>query len=247
MLQMIKNHKKITAMVCAAFLLCSVVAAVHVSRKIEQDKQNPIPPGRIYDAGAFGDNIVVHDSADGEIVIDFDAVKSDIEAAQLTTAPLKIISDPESIWNENTYAGKHTSVEKAQMKGGSIGVLTIPKLTLSVNVYQSPDNMEAMLKGVAHFPSSSAYDGNVSLSAHNVNMDGSNGYFKNLYTLEKGDEVTYMTALGERTYIVDNIKTIAASDWTPLNYTDDNRLTMITCISGQEDKRLCVTAIEKTA
>ena len=242
MMQIIKTHKKKVAIACAGILLCSALAAIYVSRQIGHDNENPIPPGRIYDAGAFGENIVVHDSANGEIVIDSGSAQSADEAA-----PLKVISDPEAIWNEDTYAGKHTSIEKAQMKDGSIGVLTIPTLNLSVNVYESPDNMEAMSKGVAHFPSSSAFDGNVSLSAHNVNMDGSDGYFKYLYTLEKGDNITYMTALGERSYIVDSIKTIAASDWTPLNYTDDNRLTMITCISGQADKRLCVTAIEKTA
>jgi LPXTG-site transpeptidase (sortase) family protein len=133
------------------------------------------------------------------------------------------------------------------MSDGSIGVLTIPDLSLSVNVYESPDNMEAMSQGVAHFPSTSAYDGNVALSAHNINLNGSDGYFKYLYTLEKGDSVTYMTALGERAYTVESVVTIAASDWTPLNYTDDNRLTMITCISGQPDKRLCVTATENAA
>ena len=123
-------------------------------------------------------------------------------------------------------------------------MLTIPKLDLSVNVYQSPDNMEAMTKGVAHFPSASAWDGNVSLSAHNQNFDGSDGYFKYLHTLEKGDSITYKTALGERVYTVASICTIAASDWSPLYYTDDNRLTLITCISGQPDKRLCVQALE---
>ena len=245
MMQIIKTHKKIVAIACAGILLCSALAAIYVSRQIGRDNENPIPPGRIYDAGAFGENIVVHDSANGEIVIDSSPAASTDETAPLTAAPLKVISDPEGIWNEDTYAGKHTPVEKALMKDGSIGVLTIPKLNLSVNVFESADNMEAMLKGVAHFQSSSAFEGNVALSAHNVNMDGSDGYFKYLYTLAEGDEITYMTAIGERTYIVDSIKTIAASDWTPLNYTDDNRLTMITCISGQADKRLCVTAIEK--
>jgi LPXTG-site transpeptidase (sortase) family protein len=131
------------------------------------------------------------------------------------------------------------------MKDGSIGVLTIPDLNLSANVFEgSGDSMEAMGLGVAHFPSSSAWDGNVSFSAHNLNLDGSDGYFKSLSTLEKGDNVTYQTALGERSYSVESVTTIAASDWTPLGYTDDNRITMITCISGQPDKRLCVSAIE---
>ena len=244
-MQMLKDHKKQIAIACAAILLCSLLAALYVSRRIKPDEQEPVPPGRIYDAGVFGDEIIAHDSTEGEIIIGADFAESTVEAVPLAVAPLKTVSDPEAIWNEDTYAGNHTPVEKAQMKNGSIGVLTIPKLSLSVNVYESPDNMEAMSKGVAHFPSTSAYDGNVALSAHNINLDGSDGYFKYLYTLEKGDGVTYQTALGERAYTVESVTTIAASDWTPLYYTDDNRLTMITCISGQADKRLCITVIEK--
>ena len=158
---------------------------------------------------------------------------------------IRTTSDPDAIWSADTYAGNHTSVEKAHMKNGSIGVLSIPKLKLSVNVYESPDNMEAMSKGVAHFPATSAFDSNVGLSAHNINLDGSDGYFKYLHTLEKGDSISYQTALGERSYIVESVTTIAASDWTPPGYNDDNRHTMITCISGQADKRLCVTPIEQ--
>lgn len=243
MLQTLKDHKKQIAIACAAILLCSFLAALYATRQIKSGEQEPIPPGRIYDAGIFGDDIIVHDSTEGEIVIG----AASAEAVSLATTPLKTVSDPEAIWSEDTYAGKHTPIEKAQMKDGSIGVLTIPALNLSVNVYESPDNMEAMSKGVAHFPSTSAYDGNVSLSAHNINLDGSDGYFKYLYTLQKGDDVTYKTALGERAYTVESITTIAASDWTPLYYTDDNRLTMITCISGQPDKRLCVQAVEAPA
>ncbi len=260
--QLLKTHKKIVAIACAAIIICSFAAATIITRRMEQTEpaeQEIVPPGRIYDAGLFGDNVVIHDSTEGEIVItpktaasgneveNGNVAVSDADAVPLVAAPLQTVSDPEAIWTEETYAGNHTPIEKAQMADGSIGVLTIPKLALSVNVYESPDNMEAMSKGVAHFPSTSAWDGNVSMSAHNINFDGSNGYFMYLYTLEKGDSVTYQTALGERAYTVESVSTIAASDWTPTGYTDDNRLTMITCISGQPDKRLCVTAIENSA
>jgi len=245
MKQLLKTYKKTIAVACTAILLCSFMATGCVPRQPMPDE--PVPPGRIHNAGVFGDNITVHDSAGGEIIIEAGSAEIGLKAVPMTAAPLKTVSDPETIWNQDTYAGNHTPVEQAQMRNGSIGVLTVPKLRLSVNVYQSPDNMEAMLKGVAHFPSTSAWDSNVGLSAHNVNFDGSDGYFKYLYTLEKGDDVAYKTALGERSYTVESVTVIAASDWTPLYYTDDNRLTMITCISGQDSKRLCVTAVEKPA
>jgi LPXTG-site transpeptidase (sortase) family protein len=246
MLQLLKAHKKTIIIISIAILICAALVVALVSRSSPAAAN--APPGRIHDAGILDDSgeILIHDSTEGEVIITAAPAKS---TAQLSPIPsiLSTTSDPDLIWTDETYAGNHTPAERAQMTDGSIGVLTIPKLGLSVNVYESPDNMEAMLKGVAHFPHTSAWDGNVALSAHNINMDGSDGYFKDLHTLEKGDHITYQTALGERAYTVESVAAIAASDWSPLGYTDDNRLTMITCISGQPDKRLCVTAVENPA
>ena len=240
------RSKKIIGIIilCAVGLFLAVVTSIYIPSWIKDSKREEIPSGRIHDAGVFDDDILVHDSADGvNIIGDSDAENE--PGILPIVSPMRITESPDDIWTENTYAGNHTMTEKAQMRNGSIGVLSIPKLQLSVHVYESekPDNMEAMSKGVAHFASTSAFDGNVGLSAHNVNYDGSDGYFKHLHTLEKGDTVTYKTSLGERDYTVSSISTIAASDWSPLYYTDDHRITMITCISGQPNSRLAVQAV----
>jgi LPXTG-site transpeptidase (sortase) family protein len=245
MIKFIKGHKQVI-IGCAVFLCACLLASALISCS-KQDEKEEVPPGRIHDAGVFGDDIVVHDSTEGEIIISVAASFEDSAQVIPLSASMKIVSNPDEIWTADTYAGNHTFAEQAQMQNGSIGLLTIPKLRLSVNVYESPDNLEAMEKGVAHFPSTSAFDSNVGLSAHNQNFDGSDGYFKDLHTLEQGDIVMYKTALGERSYEVSSITTIAASDWSPLYHTDDNRLTMITCITGQQDKRLCVVAIESAS
>ena len=232
------SHKKILITIASVILLISFAFAFYFSYLIK----NPIQENPANDPGVFGNKVVIHDSTEGEIIIgtsEKESPESDI------TAISRLVASPEKIWTEDTYAGNHTPVEKAQMADGSIGVLNIDKLNLSVNVFESEDTMEDMSKGVAHFPSSSAYDGNVCVSAHNINFDGSDGYFKDLYTLSEGDIVSYKTALGERNYVVKSVTTIAASDWTPLGYTDYNQLTMITCISGQPEKRLCVQALEQ--
>ena len=254
MIAFVKSHKLGVTIACVAVILFGAIAATVISRHYAGPAAEIVPSGRIHDAGVFGEDIVVHDSTEGEIVIaaashavsaEDSPMTDDITPAIMPSiARANVVADPEAIWTADAYAGNHTLVKKALMQNGSIGVLTIPKLMLSVNVYESPDNMEAMSKGIAHFPSTSAWDGNVAMSAHNINMDGSAGYFLNLYTLEKGDAITYMTALGERSYTVESVTAIAASDWSPLGYTDDHRLTLITCISGQPDKRLAVTALE---
>jgi LPXTG-site transpeptidase (sortase) family protein len=247
MIEYIKSHKVSAAIGGAVVLICIVLLIVLASQLSAATVVEEIPSGRIHDAGLLDDEgaIKVHDSADGEILIR--AKKStptaDVTDVVVPLAAPKIAASPEDIWTADTYAGNHTPVEKAQMADGSLGVLTIPSISLSVNVYESPDNMEAMSKGVAHFPNTSAWDGNVGMSGHNINLDGSDGHFKDLHTLKQGDTVTYQTALGERTYAVEAVNTITASDWSPLGYTDDHRITLITCISGQPDKRLAVTAM----
>jgi LPXTG-site transpeptidase (sortase) family protein len=258
-IQFIKSHKAGVAITCATIIIAAAFAAMLVSSRVTEQSTEEVHAGRVHDAGVFGEDVVVHDSTEGEIIIraaraDEDKVESvdaeSVDPSGVSVAPAasaaapKLTESPDMIWNVDTYAGNHTPVPKAQMADGSLGVLTIPALGLSVNVYESADNnVAAMSKGIAHFPSSSAWDGNVSMSAHNINYDGSDGYFKYLYTLEKGSAITYMTALGERAYTVESVTTIAASDWSPLGYTDDHRLTLITCISGQPDKRLCVQAV----
>lgn len=247
MKQFLLTHKKQLLVAISVLILGALLAALLVTRLMKPaPKAEPVPAGRVYDAGVFGDDVTVHDSTEGEIVIgtsDDDGESDFILISSEAGAPVKLIADPERIWEDDPYAGNHTPVEKAEMDDGSIGVLTIDKLKLSVNVYESTDAMEDMSKGVAHFPNTSAWAGNVGLSAHNINFDGTGGYFQYLYTLTEGDVIQYKTALGERNYHVKTVKTIDQSDWSPLGYKDFNQLTLITCISGQPEKRLCVQAV----
>lgn len=69
-------------------------------------------------------------------------------------------------------------------------------------------------------------------------------YFARLNELEKGDIVTYKTKFYTRDYIVDNIQVIYETDWSLLKSTEENKLTMITCISNRRNQRLCVQATE---
>ena len=158
-------------------------------------------------------------------------------------------TSPDTVWEQDAVAtyNAFTLPEKAMLdeENGSIGVLSIPALGLSVNVYEAEDEMEAMSRGIAHFKSTSAYDGNVGLSAHNINFDGTDGYFKNLYTLKTGDTVSYKTALGKREYEVSLVKTISETDWIYLSRSTENRLTMVTCISGKPTQRVLVQAVQK--
>jgi len=235
MINFIKENKAIV--IVGAILVCAVGALLF--NIFSQDSLAEVPPGRIHSAGVFGEDIVAHDSSGGEIVIGNTSIRENGE--------LNIVSDPDEIWATDNHAGNHTLTESARMQRGNIGVLTIPDLNLTVNVYESPDtdHMEAMELGVAHFHHTSAWLGNVGVSAHNINMDGSAGYFLHLYRLQPGAIVRYETALGVREYAVQAIAEVDHYDWRLLDRTEDNRITMVTCITGQPEKRLIVQAVER--
>ena len=181
--------------------------------------------------------IRAHTADDGVAVIG--RVRS---GGNATIAPVRLTSDLDSIWqSDNSHHGGFTL--PVAMSGESIGVLTVPEIGLSVRVYEGEDAMELMDRGVALFRSTSAWYGNTGLSAHNINMDGSPGYFLNIHRLQKGAVIQYQTVFGTREYLVETVAEISQYDWSWLGRTEDNRLTLITCITGRPDLRLVVQAV----
>ncbi len=134
-----------------------------------------------------------------------------------------------------------TTIEQVRNADGSIGVLKIPAIGLKITAYDG-DTFIAMKKGVGHLASTSCWNGNIGLVGHNR---GRNDYFGKLKRLEIGDEMTYTTKLGTCNYVVKSITKIADTDWSKLQYTSDNRLTLITCVENVGNQRLCVQAVQK--
>ena len=101
--------------------------------------------------------------------------------------------------------------------------------------------MENMRKGIGHFESTSAWDGNVGFAGHNR---GASGYFGFVKDLQTGDEITYTTRYGVRNYkIVSKIR-IKDTDYTSLGWTDKNTITLITCVENEPSLRWSVQAEE---
>ena len=119
----------------------------------------------------------------------------------------------------------------------SIGTIKINRINFKGNVYEGT-SLDILEKGVGHFDNSPYLDGNVCLAAHNTNK-----FWAKLKTLRKGDIITYESFLGTREYKVSEVNQIDETDWTKLENTNENTLTMITCVKGNRPKRLCVRAI----
>ena len=69
-------------------------------------------------------------------------------------------------------------------------------------------------------------------------------YFENLKNVKKGDEVKYKYENFEKTYIIDKIEVIRNTDWSYLENTNENKITLITCVENEPNLRRCVQAIE---
>lgn len=150
-------------------------------------------------------------------------------------------ASPEEVWPDGGGAGAadFTLPETVVGEDGSIGTITIPAVGIQMTVFETDDAMEDMRKGAVHFKSTSAWNGNIGLSGHNYKNQ-----FGPLTRIAKGDVIAYETTLGIRYYTVDTIETIGDDDWSYLGRTEDNRITLITCVIGQDDKRLVVQAVE---
>jgi sortase A len=123
---------------------------------------------------------------------------------------------------------------------GSIGTLTIPKLSKTITVYEG-ESLENMKRGIGHFASTSAWDGNVALAGHNR---GAAAYFGFVKNLNIGDTLIYSTKYGTRTYQIFYKEKIAETDTSALGWSGENLLTMITCVENQAALRWSVRARE---
>ncbi len=120
--------------------------------------------------------------------------------------------------------------------------IEIPTIDLSAPISQGT-TQEIMKEYVGHFENTVFWQGNIGLAAHNRGFPIN--YFEKIKDLKIGDEIIYKTPYGQRIYVVNLSVIIEQTDWSYLQETDDNRITLITCVSNKPEHRLCVQAIEK--
>lgn len=117
----------------------------------------------------------------------------------------------------------------------------IPKISLIAPISEGT-SQEVMLEFVGHFESTSKWNGNVGLAAHNRGYPIN--YFSKLKELKNGDKIIYKTQYGTKTYSIKTIKIIEDTDWSYLQKTKENKITLITCVENKPSQRLCVQGIE---
>ena len=120
--------------------------------------------------------------------------------------------------------------------------LEIPHIFLEAEIAEGTSK-EVMDVAIGHFEESSKTDGNVCLAAHNRGYPVN--YFQNLKLLKKGDTIYYIYKEFTKEYVVTENNIIKDTDWTYLEETEENTITLITCIENEPEYRRCVRAIEK--
>jgi LPXTG-site transpeptidase (sortase) family protein len=143
--------------------------------------------------------------------------------------------EPTTIYTP-TYSDPDAAMATLKQKDGSLGSLSIPAIKVSAKLYEND-----MSKGIGHIPGTAFWNGNVCIMGHNR---GSNPQFGKIKDLKIGDVITYTTNQGTRNYTVTFNGAISATDWTMLQPTADNRLTLITCIANTPSLRQCLQAVE---
>lgn len=120
-------------------------------------------------------------------------------------------------------------------------VLEIPKIGLKARINYGTTK-KVMDKYIGHFDNTKLWNGNVGLAAHNRGYKVN--YFGKLKELQVGDKIKYTTVFGTKTYKVEIIKVIEDTDWSYLEETKDNRITLITCVEDEPNYRRCIQGIE---
>ena len=119
--------------------------------------------------------------------------------------------------------------------------IIISKINLNAPILEGT-GQEILRRGVGHFKTTSKWNGNVALAAHNRGYKYN--FFQEIKRLEIGDTIDYQTEQGIRTYSVIEKEKIKETDLSCLKETKENYLTLITCVENMPEYRLCIQAKE---
>ena len=119
--------------------------------------------------------------------------------------------------------------------------LEIPSINLKANISEGTSKA-VMNDYIGHFENTSELNGNKGLAAHNRGYK--NNYFSDIKTLKEGEIIYYYYKGKSKKYEVKDNFIISDTDWTSLENTEENMITLITCVENEPNYRRCVQAKE---
>lgn len=145
------------------------------------------------------------------------------------------------ILNEKLMENRDNINENQEVMN-NVWKIQIPSIGLIADISNGTDK-ETLNKYVGHFIETPIEEGNIALAGHNRGYDVN--YFSRLKELREGDEIIYIHNEINRIYEVTKNKIIKDTDIDVLENTEENILTLITCVENEPNYRRCVQAEEK--
>ena len=119
--------------------------------------------------------------------------------------------------------------------------IEIPKINLVAPIAEGT-SANIMNEYVGHFAETPKNKGNIGLVAHNRGYKIN--YFRDLKLLQKGDLIIY-TYNGEISkYSVNELGIIKDTDWSKLESSSQDKLTLITCLEDEPEYRRYIQAVK---
>ena len=141
---------------------------------------------------------------------------------------------------ENTKQDEE--IKKTEEKNNERWYLEIPKINLRADIKEGTTK-EIMDDYIGHFEETTKEKGNVGLAAHNRGYK--NNYFQDLKKLKEGDIIFYNYQGRTIEYEVTKHVIIKDTDWSYLEETEENKITLITCVENEPEYRRCIQGEEK--
>ena len=164
---------------------------------------------------------------------------SKISANQIGDLITYIESEPKK--ETDIEQSTEKEVQQEEINLGNWYIL-IPSINLKAPIGEGT-SIDVLNEKVGHFEETALEFGNIGLAAHNRGYKYN--YFENLKNLKIEDEIIYVHDNFTKKYIVEKNDIILNSDWSRLKKTEENIITLITCVENEPNYRRCVQAIEK--
>ena len=143
---------------------------------------------------------------------------------------------------ENTIQETITDENIKETEEKDMWYIEIPKINLKADIREGTTK-EIMEDYIGHFEETKKEEGNVGLAAHNRGYK--NNYFERLKELKEGDSIFYNYHGQIKEYLVTKHVIIKDTDWSYLEATEDNKITLITCVENEPEYRRCIQGEEK--
>ena len=137
---------------------------------------------------------------------------------------------------QNNIQNNHTPTNKIEWK------LIIPAISLEAEISEGTTK-EVMENHVGHFIETSKTNDNIGLAENNRRYEVN--YFENLKNLKEKDEIQYIYKDFKEEYIVEKNIIIKDTNWDYLKPTNQNTITLITCVENEPEYRRCIVGISK--